>query len=476
MSYITTRIALALLRGLRLFGLGMRHIGLFLQPALAPLGRILVRWLLLPIYRIFIIVRFRVTRWMISARGFFFLLLTNRYVFHTAIVIIMLGTISSQIQAKYATASEVGQHSLLYALVSDQTEQITEVSAEPSTMTKNSNYLGHETLISTPSIDYDYESDDTFADLTVPGSIAYQPGTDDLGEDEPVTTIPHNRTKTETYTVQSGDTIASISRRFGINVGTLLWANHLNSRALINPGLALRVPATSGVLVRIKSGDTIEKIAKKYAVDTEKIYEANRLTASHTLAIDDELILPGAIPLENSPTTIRSTVAVRSDVPISRIKNKTLDIYQEITKTKSDARLKPPDVRIDTNEPIGRKLATKLLWPTRLHVVNQYYGWKHTGIDLDGDYTDPIYASEDGVVEQAGWNNGGYGLMILIDHQNGLKTRYAHASKMFVNAGDTIKRGEVIAMVGTTGRSTGTHLHYEVYRGGRRQNPLAYIR
>jgi murein DD-endopeptidase MepM/ murein hydrolase activator NlpD len=119
---------------------------------------------------------------------------------------------------------------------------------------------------------------------------------------------------------------------------------------------------------------------------------------------------------------------------------------------------------------------TKLLWPTTQHSITQYYGWNHTGVDLDGDYVDAIYASADGVVETAGWNSGGYGLMIFIDHQNGMKTRYAHASKMFVKAGDRVKKGQVIAMVGTTGRSTGTHLHYEVYLNGKRQNPLKYIK
>lgn len=97
-------------------------------------------------------------------------------------------------------------------------------------------------------------------------------------------------------------------------------------------------------------------------------------------------------------------------------------------------------------------------------------------MDIDGDLTSPLYAAADGVVEKAGWNSGGYGLQVLINHPNGMKTRYAHASKLFVKAGDEVKRGEVIAMMGSTGRSTGSHLHFEVYVNGRRQNPLTYIR
>jgi murein DD-endopeptidase MepM/ murein hydrolase activator NlpD len=118
----------------------------------------------------------------------------------------------------------------------------------------------------------------------------------------------------------------------------------------------------------------------------------------------------------------------------------------------------------------------RLYLPTNGHSITQYYGWKHTGVDIDGDYTSPLYAAEDGVVEVAGWQTNGYGLMVLIDHQNGFKTRYGHSSKLFVQAGDYVKRGQVIAMMGTTGRSTGTHLHFEVYVNGARVNPLAYIK
>lgn len=485
-SYIITRIALALLRGLRVIGLGfVRLIGL-LGPVTRPIARFFVRKFLLPLYRTFIIIRLRVAKWMVSARGFIFLLFTNRYVFHAVIVVISLATIGSQVQAKYATASEVGQHSLLYSLVSDQTEQVVEESAEPHTMTKNTNYLGGDTIVSAPSIDYDYEMNgDQLADLTVPGSIAYQPGTDQIGSDgqdgSDTTPTRIERTKTETYVVQSGDTVASIARRFSVNVGTVIWANNLGTRAFIKPGLELKIPPISGLLLTIKSGDTIEKLAKKYQADAEEIYSVNHLNKNHALAVGDELVIPGGIPPETPSVPTRTTVAVRVDVPKTNIKNKSYDIYQELTKTNTDTRTKPPDVippiaKEKGDDTVSKVVTTKLLWPTHLHVINQYYGWKHTGVDIDGDYTDPMYASADGVVEQAGWNNGGYGLMILIDHKNGLKTRYGHASKLFVSPGDTVKRGQVIAMVGTTGRSTGTHLHFEVYSNGKRQNPLAYIR
>ena len=157
-------------------------------------------------------------------------------------------------------------------------------------------------------------------------------------------------------------------------------------------------------------------------------------------------------------------------MPISRIRNKAVDLYQELSG-KTDGRAKPEDL---VEKPDAPK--SKLLWPTKQRIINQYYGWSHTGVDIEGDYVDPIYASEDGVVETAGWNSGGYGLQIVVSHANGMKTRYAHASKLFVKVGDEVKRGQTMAMVGTTGRSTGTHLHYEVYVGSKRVNPLSYTK
>jgi len=115
------------------------------------------------------------------------------------------------------------------------------------------------------------------------------------------------------------------------------------------------------------------------------------------------------------------------------------------------------------------------VWPTDWHVITQYYGWKHTGVDIDGDYTTSSYAARGGVVVYAGWRNG-YGLTVEVDHGDGYMTRYAHHSKIYVSVGDVVSTGQVLAQTGTTGRSTGTHLHFEVIRNGKFQNPLDYVR
>jgi murein DD-endopeptidase MepM/ murein hydrolase activator NlpD len=117
-----------------------------------------------------------------------------------------------------------------------------------------------------------------------------------------------------------------------------------------------------------------------------------------------------------------------------------------------------------------------LAWPTDQHRINQYFHSGHPGVDINGNTHDNLYAVDDGIVTTSGWNRGGYGNMILIDHGNGMITRYGHASVLFVHAGDQVVKGQVIGIVGTTGHSTGPHLHFEIYLNGRRKNPLGFYK
>ncbi|MCK9361384.1 M23 family metallopeptidase [Patescibacteria group bacterium] len=464
------RIAFAGMRALGALKRALVRIAMPMVPAVSGFGRFLARWILLPTYRIFLMLRLRVGRIMLSARGLFFLIFANRYVFHGVVAALCLATIATQLQTRSATALDAGQRSLLYSLVTDGRESLVEETVRPELMQKDTHYLGAATIEPVPDIDFDYDyGEELPADLAVPGTIALLPGAEDPGQPgQPATRAP--RTTIETYTVQPGDTISTIAQQFGVNIGTVLWANGLTERSLIRPGSTLKILPVSGVLHVVKKNDTLGKIANTYDADQEDILISNRLADAGSLRIGDELIIPGGTPPAAAPTPTRSPVATRPDVPIARIANKATDIYQELTG-KADSRAKPEDVVEDAEKP-----KAKLLWPTRQRLINQYYGWKHTGVDIEGDYVDPIYASEDGTVETAGWNSGGYGLQIVINHGGGMKTRYAHASKLYVKAGDAVKRGETIAMVGTTGRSTGTHLHYEVYINNKRVNPLAYAK
>ena len=120
------------------------------------------------------------------------------------------------------------------------------------------------------------------------------------------------------------------------------------------------------------------------------------------------------------------------------------------------------------------------IWPTT-GVVTSPYGLRwggtdfHPGIDIANEMGTPILATADGVVEYAGWNSGGYGNMVDINHGNGIMTRYGHASQVVVSTGQYVTRGQVIALMGSTGFSTGPHVHYEVHVNGQRVNPISYL-
>ncbi|MBI5732046.1 MAG: M23 family metallopeptidase [Candidatus Magasanikbacteria bacterium] len=243
------------------------------------------------------------------------------------------------------------------------------------------------------------------------------------------------------YAVQPGDALASLARKFKISLETILIENKLSARSLLRPGDVLTILPISGVSHKIKKGDTLKKIAASYKADEGKIKEFNNLNEGELPAGEIILIPEGRMPLVSVPRPISQ--ATGSGVP------------------------RPPAVR---------PFVSGMLWPTTTRRITQYFTWRHPGIDIALPVGNPIYASDDGLVEKSGWNRGGYGNMAVVNHGNGLKTRYAHASKLFVQAGEEVKKGDVIGLIGSTGRSTGAHLHFEVLVGGVRVNPFLYVR
>ncbi|MDP2656027.1 MAG: peptidoglycan DD-metalloendopeptidase family protein [bacterium] len=255
---------------------------------------------------------------------------------------------------------------------------------------------------------------------------------------------------TFTYVVQTGDTIGAIAQKFEISSQTLIWANNLSASGYIRPGQKLVVLPVDGILYKVKSGDTLLRLARVYGTDVPSVVAQNRLTGANDIHIGETLILPGGVP--PTPITPSSSLA-------SRIKE---------TVTSS---VKPSSASSALTSGIG------MIWPTTAHTISQYFSWRHTGVDIAGPISNTIFAAQDGTVLQADASgyNGGYGKTILLSHANGIKTRYGHASKLFVTAGQHVKKGEAIAMVGSTGRSTGPHLHFEVIVNGTRVNPFNYI-
>lgn len=247
------------------------------------------------------------------------------------------------------------------------------------------------------------------------------------------------------YKVKSGDSPSTIAYEHEISVSTILWENNLSAYSIIKPGDILRILPTSGLSHKVKNGESLISIAKKYKVEEEKIAEVNRLKPDDRIKIGEILTIPGA-----------------KKVSYPAYKPKT---YTGFTAIKSLV-----------NAPNAKAVVgNKMNWPTVGHYITQYYSWRHHGLDIANKTGTAIYAADAGTVEYVGWGRG-YGNQIVIDHGGGKKTRYAHLSKFFVKKGDKVSKGQNIAAMGSTGWSTGPHLHFEVIINGRKYNPLNYIR
>ncbi len=424
------RTLLCVLRG---FIVMKHHSGFWLRLISKPFSfgwKLSMRLVGIPGFRLLFFVKRHLTRLIRPTKHRVLQIVTNRYTVHVVMVLIVLSVVFVNIQTRQVRAETFGQKSILYSLVSvddSQTLEVVEVSDRVVRGGSSSSYLEDTVLDARAHID--------FSDIT--DSYA----TPVTGGQKESTSAIVKRDAIEVYAVKEGDTLGQIADQYGLNLSTLLWANKLTFRSTIRPGQELKILPGDGVTYIVRSGDTISRIAQKQGVDADKILAENKLASVDTLRIGQELLIPGGEPIQAS---------VRLTAPVSNL----------------------------FNAPSSKKAATAdgtWLWPTQWHVITQYFGWKHTGLDIDGDYTTDNFASRDGVVIYSGWR-GGYGLTVEIDHGDGYVTRYAHHSKIYVSVGDVVSAGEAVGRVGSTGRSTGTHIHFEVIKNGKFQNPLDYVR
>ncbi len=258
------------------------------------------------------------------------------------------------------------------------------------------------------------------------------------------------RERIEEYIVRDGDTLAGIAVKFHLQLDTILQANNLTDRSLIHAGEKLSILPVDGLLYTVKRGETVGSIAKRYQVGQDTVLAFNHLPNERAVSAGETLIIPGgtapAVAVTPPPTTKPSSPprSVATNIAV-------------------------PDIP-------AQDLGTQLLWPTVSHRINQYFTYRHNGLDIHGVIGAPIYAADDGVVVESRWA-GGYGNMTLIKHDNGLYTRYGHAIKNLTVPGQRVTRGEIIALLGSTGNSTGPHVHFEVLIGGKKAvNPLAYTK
>jgi murein DD-endopeptidase MepM/ murein hydrolase activator NlpD len=248
----------------------------------------------------------------------------------------------------------------------------------------------------------------------------------------------------QTYVVQAGDTLSGIATKFGLKTSTLYWANRLTSLSSLHTGQVLTVPPTDGVLYTVREGDTIATIAATFKADVNAIVSFNGL-AGDVVVIGETIMVPdgvgAAIPGAAATTSKRTGTTARC---------------------------------------YSCSLKGAMTWPVDgWYFISQHYWNGHKAVDIASAYGTPVVAAASGKVVRTGWvGNGGYA--IWISNGNGIWTTYNHLSFIGVTEGQYVVRGQLIGHVGSSGHSTGPHLHFEVWVGGPPYygvavNPLRYF-
>lgn len=388
--------------------------------------RFIYQWLILPIYKIFVTIIIAITRSIGPINNKYLVPFINRYVVHMVVVAMTVTVVFLNYQVKNTRAQSFGEKSILYALAKSGDLSDAESFSE-----------GFDTYVQDTPTDLDnYPNNEPL--ITQTGGLY---GTD-ITSPEAFTSARSTITK---YTVVSGDNVGSIAKKFNLKTDTLIWANNLSPKGFLQLNQVLLIPPVDGVIYTVKRGDTLGGIVKKLDGDLTKAVAFNKLAGTYDISIGQTLIVPDGKPLISAPSIQKPKIA-------------------KITDIINKPNIGSPNVGI-----------TGLIWPTVTRRLSQYFGWKHTGLDIDGDFGDPIWASADGVVSKVKYLNYGYGFHVTIDHPDGKQTLYAHFQKIFVTPGESVTKGQSLGEMGSTGRSTGSHLHYEVRVGGKRLNPLNYV-
>lgn len=440
----------------------------FLRAArrLAPLSRRMFRIVLrlfVPFYRVIFFAKRNMGAVYRPMKNRLMFVVSNRFSFYAVVLLIATlgGVTNIRVNSVRAEVDSIGQQSILYALATDQRTEFIEEYSDPKdarsyivgaegdgagVLTSSLHQASGSALVAKrdPGL---FRADGAFALMSQDGSLRETSSSLGAG----ATT----RTEVTAYAVESGDTLSGIATKFGINLNTLLWANNLTSRSVLKPGQELTILPVTGVLHTVKSGDTLLALAKKYNVDVASISSYNHLGDDTSLQVGQRFVVPGGIISAAAPRVSPPSVAVK-------------DIFTSA----------PSASQGDTKPASGYTM----VWPSDLPTIVRGLSWFHTGYDIDcnghanGSSTNDNYAAADGVVSYAGVRRG-YGNAVEIDHGNGLMTRYGHFYALYVKTGQTVSAGDPLGRCGSTGNSTGTHLHFEVIDEATKKflNPGNYI-
>lgn len=235
------------------------------------------------------------------------------------------------------------------------------------------------------------------------------------------------------HIVQQGENLTRIARTYGVSVDDLMALNDLSDPNLLSVGQQLVVAPRIQRTHVIAPGDTLWDIAREYEVTIDAIVASNGLANPRLLSVGQQLVIPAIGGGDGAP--VLPALARRSSQPVS------------------------------------------FSWPVQGRITSSFgprWGRMHNGLDIAAPTGTPVYAAAPGKVTYSD-GAGTYGLLVMIDHGNGIETRYAHNSRLLVRVGEKVERGQRIALVGSTGNSTGPHLHFEVLVDGEALDPAGWL-
>ena len=305
-------------------------------------------------------------------------------------------------------------------------------------------------------------------------------------KEKPVPPPPPKRAEEITYKIKKKDTIPAIAKRYGVKQDTILINNKdaLNNKLKI--GDAITFPSIDGLYYKLEKNDTLAKIAKKYGISVVDIVDYNNINPKK-LKAGSTIFLKGVTLQKYKDVEGRLIAAQQAKEDKKKNKNKEKEKEKEKPeKPPKETKGSPPPPPPEDNDDGGRSAAYSgagFAYPVRYAGVSSPFGNRyhpvlkryilHTGVDLVAKYV-PLRAAKAGVVTFAG-NMSGYGKIIIIRHDNGYETRYAHLSVISTNVGEHVNQGDLIGKTGNSGRTTGAHLHFEIRQNGVPKNPMKYL-
>ena len=305
-------------------------------------------------------------------------------------------------------------------------------------------------------------------------------------KEKPAPPPPPKRAEQITYKVKKKDTIPAIAKRYGIKQDTILMNNKdaLNNKMKV--GDTITFPSIDGFYYKLEKNDTLAKIAKKYGISVVDIVDYNNINPKR-LKAGSTIFLKGVTLQKYKDVEGRLIAAQQAKEDKKKNKNKEKEKEKEKPeKPPKETKGSPPPPPPEDNDDGGRSAAYSgagFAYPVRYAGVSSPFGNRyhpvlkryilHTGVDLVAKYV-PLRAAKAGVVTFAG-NMSGYGKIIIIRHDNGYETRYAHLSVISTNVGEHVNQGDLIGKTGNSGRTTGAHLHFEIRQNGVPKNPMKYL-